>query len=356
MKMKYIATAFSTVPPDNRGLRKVRKQFFHPNGSPVSEEEVMKAFPHKHQRNDILYSNRGRAWFYCNISGLDQPKLVGTSLFDERTKAAVSLGCSSGFMDDWYYVMQGVEILHSAPLFLLIDVVHGPPEACEIRPVSGTRAVFSNSQCRLEGFMEGISGGVAPGDYKTRFDIGSSIKDRTTLVLTRDPGADWGQFDIALISRAGEEITPNSMQYQGFGGIINFRVPPQKIKCVRITYHPEITRLMIPIKELPGLPDENREVENLLNVRVPYAKFENELEMRIFLGGVLEVMIPIPQSGLSDFPREYENSSAEDILKDYLGLFPKSKVEFDGREYELRIRPRKSWIKKVERILRKYFP
>src|SRR5207244_3073155 len=59
------------------------------------------------------------------------------------------------------------------------------------------------------------------------------------------------------------------------------RARANEVKRIRLKFFPNVHRLVFTIPELPGLPEENRNMENLFDVHIPYSCFRYESAFQI---------------------------------------------------------------------------
>lgn len=354
LKLEYIASANLQNPVSSDNSHRIEMDFYHPDGSPVSKSEVMKEFPALYQRTTRFYgSNHREIRFLFRISGLRDPIIAGSSLFDKKTRVSVSNSSRYYSKDDLHTVGQVIRILHSTPLLLTMNIAHGEVENREIEARMGEKAVFTNTECRIEAFFEGDA-------YSTsnlnEFSIDPRFKGRTVLVLSHPPGIFENQFKVQAVKDDGEKIWSISLGGSGVGMMYIFEEAPEKINKIQITYRPHIQRAIVSFPDIPGISEENRDLENLLDVNVPYIKFEKEYEMRNFIEGILEIRIFEHGSPTTFFPKEYNNASAGEILRDYLALYPKQKIEYSKTDFTIRMSRKKDWKRIIKGYFRKIFP
>jgi hypothetical protein len=90
------------------------------------------------------------------------------------------------------------------------------------------------------------------------------------------------------------------------------------VKEIRVKYYPKISRLIFRLAELPGLPEENRNVRNYFDVRVPYMRFNQPWELQNGLARLLNLSfnsLPLNPTN-SYFPLIYTNATVREIFWD----------------------------------------
>jgi hypothetical protein len=156
----------------------------------------------------------------------------------------------------------------------------------------------------------------------------------------------------------------NGKKLPGYGGgssenIIQSTIEaePGELKEVRFRYFPATHRVLVTIPELPGLPEENRNIENLFDVHIPY--FRNQYEYA-FQGGVAQLLqiqntyIPLtfPQGY---FPLIHTNTTPRALFNEIRSLRsnPAQQLVADPRKniIELRSSPIEELKKKIKREL-----
>ena len=361
VRIKCIGTALSEQPLKRGEVVKAPLKFYRPDGSILSEKEIRKILPQDHESEVRFFSSwRRRMRFYLDISGLTDVEIAGTNCLERNMKTIITRGTVSHSENELYYVEHNLSVMHSPSALLLVDLAYGETETVNVAPLAGSEAEFSNTTCRVEAFMAGMSWGGhdSRGKYKN-FTIDAKYKDRTILVISRPPNTFYSQFDITLITHEGKQVTPDLEDYSNIATMQNYRIKQDEIKSIRITYKPQIRRFLIPVEKIPGTPEENSDIENLLNVTVPAVRFERENEINSFLGNMLGLHIwksVRSSSAKTFFPKEYKNAKVGEILQDYLDLYPKAEVNFKEGEFLLEIKTPKTRTEKIQKYLQEIWP
>ena len=339
-------------------------EFYHTDGREMSDAEIKKILPKGNSSSSHMFRNLPWLRFFVEFSGFDDPDIIGTEIFDADTLCSIS-GSSAvcpARGKSSFSIGRELEIYHSAPLIFCLDFVEGASETKEIKSVAGTDVSFSNGKCRLLAAVRGDSPGFSSSKIgsktKMRLSNIASHGNQTSLIFALEPGTETGQFEIEPLTES-EESHGYSTSSSGKIMVKTFYFPLDKLKGIRIRYFPRINRVLFPIKPLPVPPKENRNVKNLCDVRIPYAKFERKYEMQNFLENVLEIKISANWSRSSTkkiFPKEYHDVTVGEILDDYIAMYDKDHVKLDSDKWKLSITPKKDWKRRLKDFGRKYLP
>lgn len=138
----------------------------------------------------------------------------------------------------------------------------------------------------------------------------------------------------------------------GAGSLGNFMMAraeadSEQIKEVRVKYYPNKHRLIYTIPELPGLPDQNRNIQNLFDVHIPYTYFRYEWDLQQALGKLLQME---QQHFSLTFPNGYfptfrTNTTPRELFLEMESLLSKQDQQLvaDPVKNEIRIRKHPLW-------------
>jgi hypothetical protein len=62
-----------------------------------------------------------------------------------------------------------------------------------------------------------------------------------------------------------------------------------QVKEVRLKHYPNLYRITYTIPELPGLPEQNRNIQNLFDVHIPYMHYRYEYAFQHHIGNLLQM-------------------------------------------------------------------
>ena len=97
-------------------------------------------------------------------------------------------------------------------------------------------------------------------------------------------------IDLDLVTKSGEEVASFFKSREWFGHVFTDR-PRDEFAFLKLRFPPHPKRAILRLGPMPGLPEENRGITNLFDVRVPYLSIE-----RSDLGTFVEKMIQFGSS------------------------------------------------------------
>ena len=127
-----------------------------------------------------------------------------------------------------------------------------------------------------------------------------------------------------LLDKDGNKLKKAGGRTSAYTYLFGLKEPLEKVALVRANYRPERYRVVLHLPYIPGLPERNAVIENLFDVRVPYASFEHPVNIQQFLQKVLQlknfkISGKIPDNNIKNmlFPMEFKDVTIRDIAKFY---------------------------------------
>ena len=328
-------------------------QYFNLDGRLLTEEEERQIFKERRiERSDYLQANEHSMTFYFDLNGFDSPKILGSWLFDRTTKESLSSG------GRWHNPEQNpydfghrMSTWRSAPVDLIVDVAHGPLELRDVAPQVGELAVFDDFECRLIAIADGYSNSSSRSAYRIEIGIQQEPpKEGSNYLFSISPECHGRSLEVEALDHAGNPLSYASKNGSGNIIMVESNQPREKIGALRLIHRPFTKRIVVPVDQLPGLPEMNSEVDNLFDVRIPYVWLNNEHQMERLIRGALQLQFSknftavVPEDF---FPREYRDATPREILEDYWSLFPETDIEIDQDNGQLNIQKSKPFWDRV---------
>jgi hypothetical protein len=109
---------------------------------------------------------------------------------------------------------------------------------------------------------------------------------------------------------------------------------------VRLTVYHELTDVIVPLEELPGLPEENRGVTDLFDVRVPYYQFEYNHDQLQMLGKALQMDIQpkpwiTPTTPMNYYPVEYQDTTLGEMFEEFSDFYTPKNIIYNKEERKI---------------------
>src|SRR6185295_5178070 len=156
-------------------------------------------------------------------------------------------------------------------------------------------------------------------DYAIRWD-GMQPKKTAVLIMYDSPARVPVSFQV--VDDAGAAHT-NLSSSGGDVSMHEFDIPPERVARIRAKYLPLLDRLIIELPGMPGLPEANRGIEDLMQVRIPYLRVKDEYEW-VLLASLLQLDVwPYRDGAIADwpairvprsYPMEFRNATVAEIL------------------------------------------
>lgn len=345
-RLKGIGIGYAPFEASDLGQYSVqtRLEVFDSNLNRVTGQEADSVFGRHHQTVDF----RGQFPALTMLVETDDTvpmKFLNIRMFDART--GVDLLTGHGVGGGRFHVSP--RIWHQGPVDVVFDAAFGPVQRERLDPVPGSSFLFRQGAIRLIAVHEGSSSGSSSGsrgetnvvEVIWNTDEPDEPRTETQFVFLCLPKAMNLPLSIQFLDRDGKDLPGGLSNSSGL--IYRAEVPAQRdeIAAIEVSYYPNLKRFVLPLPEIPGLPEENREVDDLLRVRVPWIRFRNEHDFQRTLESLLQVRFQSqfnPTIPAADFPLVFENRTAGELLDAYLAYFPAmSAVRLDPDTFELKI-------------------
>jgi len=299
--LSYLGIAYGAFPVDDprRDSVSVPARFFDANLRPVESKRLQELVP---SERDRLLSFRGdfpEVRFSFLIEGPSEFKILNVQVFDVRTHRSLlgggySWGAGEGGR---FWVGARVQIWHQSPVLVVLSLAHGPAKTNLVKAAVGATAKHDQGELRLVGIFRQIDPGWSIESATAAERLTLRLADpaqtnrpaQTTFVWYGIPQASPIPLELDYLDADGAVLADRGRGSSGAFLLSGFPEPAQKVSSVRIRSFPHIRRLVFYLPEIPGLPEENRGVQNLFDVRIPYVRIKEDRRMREFLANVTEL-------------------------------------------------------------------
>jgi hypothetical protein len=129
--------------------------------------------------------------------------------------------------------------------------------------------------------------------------------------------------DFEFLDSEGSILNGSGSATFGYIRYGHTNTPSERVARIRAKCAAHVRRVVIHLPGLPGLPEGNRNVTNLFDVRIPFVRFKDADEIRSFLGEVLQMETSVIGSRPARatprviFPAEFTDASIRDIARFY---------------------------------------
>lgn len=327
---------------------------FDANGLPISLEKFTEVF-----NSENGWSPKA-LWFDGSLPVFDflieidsgdqlESSFLDMEVWDSNTQAPV-MDPNAGFAtggNGKYILERKLGLFRRTPVDLVFDVAVGPKEVFEINPDEiGKVFEYSEGQFSLVCVEVGKYGGWRnSSNQNTRemsIDLNRSYEGFTTLVCFHLSLNRLSRLQVAAIDSQGVEHPFGSGYSSGVVSTKSAHVKLSDIASFKVTRFPNYHRFIFSLPFLPGYPEENENVIDLLDTWVPYIRFRNEFEFAQSLEKITHMKVSMlgfnragPSIGASFFPKEFRNVTVRDILKEWNMATPKTRVRVNTDDFIL---------------------
>ena len=328
VRLAYIASAW-TIPRTNFPWSiELPAKLFTSDLDPASSNEV----------TDLISSSDRKLWFkgefpaarfFFVCSNLPSFKPLKIQAFDARTGHPV-LGSSYSMpaRENLFWIDIDIRLWHQTPVELVTTIVTGPEQTFTLPPTPGAELRYPGGLIRL----------LAVSD--TDFNSSSSSSDGRTNVFTfsgsssdsdnNDPRCSFIFYSWPNARLQGElGFYDKKGKMRGYGGsssenIIEASVfgRTNDVVEIRLRYLPNAHRLVVTLPELPGLPEQNRNLKNLFDLHVPYMRSRYDHDYQRNIAQLLQMQkshLPLTYSN-AFFPVIHTNTTARALFNEMASM------------------------------------
>lgn len=355
VKLAYIGVAQAQpVTNFDHGIQ-VPAEYFTPAGTPVAEISELEFMP-RYMRTlsfDGSFPASQFVFVYSNISKL---KTLKFQTFDARTHTQLGSGYSSSTFTNGFYYGTTLQLWHQTPIELVTTVATGPVETFTIPATEGAELKYPEGQLRLLLISsEDLGGWSSRSDGRTNtmtFNLGRRTgywaNRKTTSFLFHSWPQGWAiPVDFEFLDADGRTIRSLGAGSSANLLIARAEAEMEQIKEVRVKYYANKHRLIYTIPELPGLPEENRNIKNLFDVHIPYTYLRYEYDFQYGIGKLLQMeqqhfSLTFPNGY---FPTMRTNTTPRALFLEMESLLstPDQQLVADPVKNEIRIRKHPLW-------------
>ncbi|MCL5096796.1 MAG: hypothetical protein M1608_04575 [Candidatus Omnitrophica bacterium] len=347
--LDHVAVAFGSFPADKLNEYSVRlpARFYDRQLKAVSSDRVP-----EFARQDWYRTLDFRGLYPAVSFGLrgelrQEAKVLAFHAFDARTHESLDSGYSWGgdLAKDGVNAKLDLQLWHAAPVLLVVDMSLGPAQVIEFPAQVGSTAKFPEGELQLVVKADDMENRSTSHSDKITLKVEPKAYNRepktTCMIFACLPKAYSMPLDFEYQDEQGQ-----TLKSQG-GGTSSFFInqtvmgEASRIRSVRVRYYPNRKRLVFHLPRIPGLPEPNRNVKNLFDVRLPFVRISRDYEFRDLITHLTQMQFS-PQAGgallsLAD-PITYNNITVKELLEKYAQLSgPTYGAEIDQERLTIQI-------------------
>jgi hypothetical protein len=306
-------------------------------------------------RGNLQFRGRfPRAAFYFQSTNLPAPEVMVLSFeaFDRRTQRALTTGHSSSVHNhaaSTIWIGADIELWHQTPVELVLTIALGPTQA-SIHPidVNAPPIAFAGGMLKLLHIADTEinswgNDSLGTTNFVTLLPDRAGPEPKTALAFYGWPTAHGIPVQIQLADRDGS--TP---QHTGMSSSENILIAsvdgrPEQLGSIQMRYFPNVYRLVFHLQELPGLPEENRNLKNLFDIQIPFVRIPSEHAYQstiLKLAALKGDHIPLAYSNIF-FPMVRTNTTVRELFREMerLASNPERVLIVDPVKSEIRYEP-----------------
>lgn len=299
----------------------------------LSQEQISDLSRQKRWDNSVWHSYPGGSALRFIVEHREWPgvSIKAWNLFDARTRRRSSGGGSWSSSEDSAQYNTSLPMWHSGPVDLVVDVAYGEPAVFEFPPEPGQGFTHGDLDCRLVAVVKNAgsfsSMETNKGQMHLKMRVAPAGEDpssrRTGYVFLCQPTPAYLPVDFEFLDSEGNTLSTGGSSYHWYFKQIYANHPRERVVRIRAKCATHVRRVVIHLPSLPGLPEANRSVTNLFDVRIPFVRFKDADEIQNFLRGSLQMETSVIGSRPARatprviFPAEFTDASIRDIARFY---------------------------------------
>ena len=242
-------------------------------------------------------------------------------IYDSRTHKQLTSGGGSSVRENSWEYQTNIPLWHKAPVDIVFDITFGPTETYEFPPDAGEGFKRENFECRLLDVFEGVNASISSSSELLKASPPASCQ---RFYFICQPQAIYMPVTFDVLDKYGNKLKTQGGSTSTYTHIFKLMEPLEKASLVRAEYRAKRYRILLHLPFIPGLPERNRDIDNLFDEYVPYAKFENAYNIQQFLQKILQFnnfqnsgMTPPDNIDRRSFPMEFRDVKVGEIAKVY---------------------------------------
>jgi hypothetical protein len=310
IRLAYIGTA--TEPLERKGtgpMLRARGRFYTPDLKPITADDRLARGPA--YRRELIAHSLPSARFIFAVSNIAEFQVGWFRTFDARTHYSLSRSLNLSANSNTFTFNTDVTLWHQTPIELVGVIGVGPAETHRLNLAEGAELNIPGAELKLLAMVDGtlqvtdnsLSGGKESTSMKVHGPLLPGRPGEFSLLLYCWPPAESLPLTLEAQYHSGKIISPGFRELSAGLLTVELFGKPQEIRELTVKYFRNQHRLIVTLPELPGLPEENRNLQNLFDVRVPHLDLKDPLGLEHGLGHLVQMRVGY-------IPRKYAGWSA----------------------------------------------
>jgi hypothetical protein len=280
-------------------------------------------------KSSFTYNPFPAVQFIFQHEGIEDAMFYSIEVFDGRTHSQIGTGGGTyGDPKSWRFNTH-VTLWHRSPVDVVIEVSYGPSKTFEFAPKDGEGFKGENFECRLLHIFEGVDAHTSSSEstgvtVTNRIHKDTTGEPATCFFFVCRPQANIMPVTFEFLDKDGNQLRTQGSSTSSVVQRINIKEPAGKVALIRARYRTKRQRIILHLPYIPGLPEQNDDIKNLLDVYIPYASFDSSYRVGWFLSKTLQLSYaPVsgntPQNSFYNFtyPIDFSDVRLRDIAKFY---------------------------------------
>jgi len=342
-------------------------RFYDPQLQPIAETDLGKFGNYQTTENgsNFRYNLSPAVQLIFEYQKVEDVMLHGIKIFDSRTRKSLTSGYSSSGSHGFHRFNTHIPIWHRTSIDIVMDVSYGPIKTFEFAPRAGEGCDEGSFQCRLISVFEGVelsrhSSSSGDNTMIHEFPKASSGEAGMIFFFVCRPTASQIPVTFEFLDKDGNKISTRGSSTSGYTHSIALKEPLEKITLIRAHYRTRRYRIVINLPYIPGLPEENKAIDNLFDVHIPYVRLYDSDRVDRFLRQTLQLGSsrstgPSPGTSINSLslPLDFNDVTIRDIARCYAkggSLYVDIENDRLNREYPVPL------LVRFKQFLQNFFP
>ena len=296
VRLDWIAMAYAAPSTNFDYSISLSGKLFGRDLKPLSTETVQSISRYERSLN---FEGEFPTWkFHFVSSNLPGCIAFQFNVFDARTHYSLTSGTSWWSDENAFYFSSPLRLWHQTPVEIMTTVAIGPQqiysmsarEGAEIRYPGGLLRVVAITEHEISSWSSGGGGASTTNtlslQYRPRTEDSPA---RSTIVFYSWPFGFHLPAELEFVGKDGAVLKTHGGGGSGEMKMVQVTASPGEIETIRVKHYPNFYRLIFTLPELPGLPEENRHVEDLFDVHIPYMRFQYEYEYQKTIADLVQL-------------------------------------------------------------------
>lgn len=357
-KLEWFAAKPFHSPPDGEREYYGTLDMFHPDGRPMTSDEATAKGITRDNRTSWggQYDGKTSLESLLTVSSYQNTQWELQDVFDATTQVSVLHGFQSP-RSAGFRLSTSLSALHDTPLLVVIDFSHGPTVDLTCPPVKGAIVTHPNFQLEV---IEVVKGNIHQGGWereksgsRMRLNYEGLVASETksfSVLYQITPTVMAKSISVEALDAAGGEIKTQG-RFMKDVPVSRFEQPLADAASLRVRYRPNLTRLLMRMKSMPGAPASNSNPANLFDVQSPGLTLRSPFEMQNFIAATTQLKDATgnhAHSPASGFPLILTRASPREVVARYLALGSERRVKVDpvAMTIEFEKQKKTTWIDK----------